>query len=244
MSQYKLLSTKKIPGSLKEEAKQKGIDVLEQEFIEIRSLYTKEKHEEVLPWITNPDPIAVVFTSKNGVTNAFKHLQSYGTWYIPNQWQIFCLEGATKDAVDEQTFGDQIVDTATDATSLAQKIIATGNVKKVVFFCGNKRRDELPNLLKENGIEVNEVVVYETVETPVVTTQDLDAVLFFSPSGVKSFFSVNSLAKKTACFAIGSTTAEAITDYTDNRVITSEHPTTEMLMASAWFYFQNINCYE
>ena len=244
MSSYKILSTKKLSTSLKEEAKQKGIDILEEEFIEIKSLYTEEKHKEVLPWIMYPASIAVVFTSRNAVNSALEHLNSHDTYYVPDQWKIFCLEGATKDAVHEHAFDNQVIDTAADATALAKKIIANGNFKKVVFFCGNKRRDELPELLKENGIEVNEVVVYETIETPAIISQELDAVLFFSPSAVKSFFSANTLSKKTTCFAIGATTAKAITGYTDNRVITSDQPTPEMMMASAWFYFQNINCYE
>ena len=33
---------------------------------------------------------------------------------------------------------------------------------KVTFFCGNLRRDELPILLKENKIEVEEIEVYKT----------------------------------------------------------------------------------
>jgi uroporphyrinogen-III synthase len=243
-SPHKILSTKKLDPSLKEEMEQKAVEVVEQEFITIQPINTLEKHQEVFLWITNTEPIAVAFTSQHAVTYVFKHLHSYDTYYVPAQWKLFCLEGATRNAVIEQKYDNQVVDTASNATELAKKIITNGTFKKALFFCGNKRRDELPALLKEQGIEVHEVIVYETVETPVVATQDMDAVLFFSPSAVKSFFSVNSLPKKTACFAIGATTAQAITDYTDNRVITSDDTTQESLLASVWFYLQNINIYE
>jgi uroporphyrinogen-III synthase len=61
---------------------------------------------------------------------------------------------------------------------------------------------------------------------------------------VQSFFSVNHLKKSTVCFAIGKTTAESIADFTGNKIITSESPSQEMMIASVQNYFQNINCYE
>lgn len=38
--------------------------------------------------------------------------------------------------------------------------------KSVTFFCGNKRRDELPEILTEQGIEVTEIESYQTQLTP------------------------------------------------------------------------------
>jgi uroporphyrinogen-III synthase len=136
-----------------------------------------------------------------------------------------------------------IMATAEYGKDLAQKIVEYG-VKEIVFFCGNKRRDELPTILREHNIAVHEVIVYETVEVPSVATNDIDAVLFFSPSAVNSFFSVNQLEKQTVCFAIGTTTADSIADYTDNKVIISEAPSQEMMLASLRFYFENKDYYE
>ena len=98
----------------------------------------------------------------------------------------------------------------------------------------------MPNILKEAGIKVHEVVVYETIETPIVATVDFDAILFFSPSAVQSFFSVNQIKKTTVCFAIGRTTASSIADFTDNKIVVSESPGQEMILASVNFYFQNL----
>ncbi len=77
---------------------------------------------------------------------------------------------------------------------------------------------------------VHEVVVYETVETPTVAADDIDAILFFSPSAVKSFFSVNQLKSGAICFAIGATTAAAVKEYSGNKVFISEAPTQEALL--------------
>jgi uroporphyrinogen-III synthase len=244
MAQYTILSTKKIEPALKEEMTQKGIELLEEEFITIKPIITMAKYQEIWPWLNKPEDIAVVFTSQHAVTAVDKYLHGGDAFYVPDQWNAFCLNGATKEQVLQMLPEDQIIDTAPNATELASKIIAHGQFKQVVFFCGNQRREELPRLLKEAGIEVTEIVVYETIETPVLTTDSLDAVLFFSPSAVKSFFSANKLKKDTACFAIGPTTAEAIGDYTDNKVITSENPTQQTMLAGVWLYLQNIDLYK
>lgn len=244
MPKFKVLSTKILSPSLKDDFTQKGIDLIENEFISIRPINTEEKHKEVLQWITHPKEIAVIFTSQHSVKHTTKHFRSDDTFYIPWQWKVFCLEGITKEIVIESLPARQIVSTASNALELAERIIENGSFKKVIFFCGNNRRDELPALLYKKQIEVIEVIVYETIETPAVSTADTDAILFFSPSAVKSFFSINKLSNKTVCFAIGVTTANAIADFTDNRIITSESSSQEMMMASLWFYLKNINCYK
>lgn len=244
MTQYTILSTKKIDPDLKAEMEQKGVEVLEEEFITIKPILNQSKQEEIKPWIEHPVEIAVVFTSQHAAATVNKYLRPFDTYIIPGNWRVFCLSGATKELAQQHILAEQLIDTAPNATELAAKIIAHGQFKQVVFFCGNQRREELPRLLKEAGIEVIEIIVYETVATPVVTTSNLDAVLFFSPSAVKSFFSVNALKKDTACFAIGHTTAAAIGDYTDNKIIVSESPEQVTMLAGVWFYLQNTDLYK
>lgn len=242
MAEYKVLSTKKIMPFLIEDAKKNNIQIIEQEFISVRPIITKEKIEEVLN-LAKSDKKYIAFTSANAVAPFDRYLHQGDTFYIVG-WEIFCLQGKTRDAVQNSLFPkNNIIGTAANAKALAQKIIAYG-VKEIIFFCGNKRRNDLPDILKDAGIIVHEVVVYETLEEPAIVTDDIDAILFFSPTGVNSFFSVNKLSDKTVCFAIGETTAGSIADSTDNKIITLETPSQEMMMASVNFYFQNINCYE
>jgi uroporphyrinogen-III synthase len=140
------------------------------------------------------------------------------------QWNIFCLSGKTKQAVLNAKWLDKnIIDEAVNASELAKKIIGAG-IDEIIFFCGSKRRDELPTILKTANIKIHEVVLYETTETPVTVDGYLDAVLFFSPSGVQSFFSSNELSNSTICFAIGATTATSVSTFTQNKVVTSIAP--------------------
>ena len=244
MAKYKVLSTKKLEPSLVIKAGENDIEIIEQEFISVRHNTSKEKFEEVFRLMqVGEDYEFVAFTSANAVV-PFEKFIGGG---IPHstKWKIFCLSGKTKTAL-ESTSGrltGDIVGTADNAEALAHRIIEAG-IKKIIFFCGNRRRDELPHLLGVAGVEVHEIVVYETVETPVAAIEDPAAVLFFSPSAVQSFFSVNQLKTNTICFAIGQTTADSIAGFTDNKIITSESPDQESMLASVHLYFQNINCYE
>jgi uroporphyrinogen-III synthase len=181
--------------------------------------------------------IDIVFTSANAVEMVKNYLEKNSSR------NFFCISGKTRSALLPCIREEQIQATAEYGKDLAEKIIEQ-QAKEIIFFCGNRRRDELPTILKKAGINVHEVVVYETVETPVVTANDIDAVLFFSPSAVRSFFSVNQLKKNTVCFAIGQTTSNSIADFADNRIIASESPDQKTLLASVLLYFENSNCYE
>lgn len=220
MAKHKVLSTKKLEPSLIEKAKENNIEIIEQEFISVKPIWSEEKFQEIFQFFQKP---YAVFTSANAVAVVDDYLHPHDTFYILN-WKIFCLSGKTKKAVLKTLIlPKEVVGEAENASALAKKIIEQ-HVKEVVFFCGNRRREELPSILKDGGVVVHEVVVYENTETPIVVNDDFDAVLFFSPSAVQSFFSVNQLKKKTVCFAIGNTTKHSIAPFTNNQIITSIAP--------------------
>ena len=236
MAKCRVLSTKKLEPSLVEDAKKNDMEIVEQPAIGIKSILSKEKWQELFKVIEAKKEF-VVFTSSNAVLAIKKYLNDYVNPFEIN-WKIFSLSGKTKEALEEHDSSlGTIIETAENSKELAEKIIGK-KVNEVVFFCGNKRREELPNILRQAGIGVQEVIVYETIETPVVHADDFDAVLFFSPSAVQSFFSVNQLKKDVVCFAVGSTTAESIAEFTDNKIITSKSASQEMMLASVEYYFR------
>ncbi|HEY5371146.1 MAG TPA: uroporphyrinogen-III synthase [Hanamia sp.] len=238
----KILSTKRLSLSIIEQAKEQGVDIIEQEFISVKPIVTKEKHEEIMAAVLAHENSDVAFTSANAVDAITNYLRPDETNHFPN-WDIFCLSGKTKDALIPYVYPNRIIATAESASALAKKIIGE-NKKEIIFFCGNNRRDELPVALKNAGINVREIVVYETTPTPHSAKKDVDGILFFSTSAVKSFFSANQLDKNTVCFAIGKTTASSINGFSKNKIITSEGPTQEMMLAAINLYFKNINVYE
>jgi uroporphyrinogen-III synthase len=238
VAMHKVLSTKKIEPSLLVKAKEQGIEIIEQEAIRVTHTLSIEKWHEIFQLVQSNKQV-VAFTSSNAVLSIKKYIHEYINPFDVS-WKIFALSGKTREVLEQdiQTFGT-IVDVADDSKALAQKIVESGS-KEVIFFCGNKRRDELPVILRKASIKVHEVVVYETVETPTVAGKEYDAVLFFSPSAVQSFFSVNQLNNHTVCFAIGQTTANSISAACTNKIIVARSPGQEILLQDLINYFKRM----
>lgn len=151
---------------------------------------------------------------------------------MPN-WKIFCIGNTTYDLA-KKYFGDnQIRQTASTAGALAGKIIPEINEEDVIFFCGNLRRNDLPDALRQKGIIVREITVYQTSLNPVPLEREYDAVLFFSPSAAESFFRINRLPAKTVLFVLGNTTAVAIRKFSTNKIITGDGPDKNKLISKA-----------
>lgn len=235
MTQYSILSTKKLIPSLSRALVKQGIACKEAELIRIDPVLNSETLETVLPLTFEPGT-GVVFTSRNAVEIVAAALNANEDIGSAAHWQIFSLAGTTRDAVMELFSNEPTGEVFTGAL-LAETIIQTFAIERVVFFCSNQRRDELPDLLQEHGIEVHEVTAYHTIETPVIVQDPMDGVLFFSPSAVSSFFSANQLPASTVCFAIGNTTAKAITAYTNNQVIISQTPDQQSMLNQVQEFF-------
>ena len=175
-----------------------------------------------------PRKAVVIFTSSNAVRSVGSYMKEK-----PAAWTIFCI-GNTTFSLAKKYFGEQnIKDTASTASKLAEKIIPVINAEEVVFFCGNLRRSELPDALRKKGIAVKEIIVYKTSLDPVSINKKYDAVLFFSPSAAESFFSRNSVPRNTALFVMGETTALSIKKFSTNKIITGDEPDKNKLISQA-----------
>lgn len=124
-------------------------------------------------------------------------------------WKFYCLSGATQMALKQYYPKAEISGTAMNALELA-KIVVQHKVKKAHFFCGDQRRDELPDYLHHYGVNLTEHIIYETVHTPLKVDKNYDGVMFFSPSAVDSYLKENESNKKTVFFAIGQTTESTL----------------------------------
>ena len=176
--------------------------------------------------------IVVVFTSMNAAEIVGKQLPDH------HQWDVYCLGTATKEVVATYFGHDSVVGTGDDAKDLARKIAADNAVTEVFFFCGEQRREELPEILRNAGIKVNEIAVYQTIELKNAVDKVYQGVAFFSPSAVRSFFSSNSINHQTILFAIGNTTAEEIRKHTSNEVVISDRPGKYQLLEKILSYYK------
>ena len=215
-NKIKILSTRALNSELLNKTGLQDMDVEADAFIKI----IPDVSQETAAFIQSMalQPAAVIFTSVNAVNAVTARLT------VAPPWKIFSIGGATKDALQHFFDASSIVASAKNATLLSEKIIAYGSIKEVVFFCGNRRMNHLPEKLDDAGITVKELHVYQTVETPVATTKEYEGILFFSPSAVESFFSINTIPVHTILFSIGESTTAAIESYCSNKVITSKWP--------------------
>lgn len=229
-SNIKILCTRPLPEWLVKDAADSGIDIVIESFIETEPIQSIEVQQEIEYALLQS--AVVVFTSMNAVEAVAAEMDGQ----LPD-WKIYCIGTATKKLVQEH-FGEfAIAGTAPDASELAHLIVEEGITDEVIFFCGDQRRDELPDILMQAGINVNEVVVYQTIEVPHIIHQDYHGILFFSPTAVRSFFKGNKVNDKTILFAIGNTTANEIKKYSLNKIIISDEPGKENLVQTMIEFF-------
>jgi uroporphyrinogen-III synthase len=225
-----ILSTRPVNETQVKKALRKniGIDVLS--FIETIPVQDIETQQEI-EWASTEEAI-VVFTSMNAVDAVVETLDGF----VPG-WRIYCMGNTTKQLLTEYFGEHAIAATADNAAELADEILENEEAEEIIFFCGNKRRDELPGKLRKNNIEVTEIVVYETTLIEHTVEKKYNGILFFSPSAVESFFTKNKLPETTVVFAIGDTTAKAVHKYCTNKIITGQQPGKDELMEQAIEYF-------
>ena len=194
------------------------INVAEQDAIFIKDL-AKQK-------------VVVVFTSAQTVAAVINCLGDENP-----DWSICCISGATKTALLAFFDEGKIIASANDSIDLLH---AMNEIvpQKVVFFCGQKRLDTIPVRLTDRGFELIECKVYETILKSKKTNSHYDGLLFFSPSGVESFFVENEISEGTVLFSIGKTTAKALQEKVDNKVIISEQPDKNILVQTVIDFYK------
>jgi len=213
----RILSTKVLLSHQKQVLTDVGLEVLESNFIQVET-----KNFELKGIKDN-----LIFTSQNAVRSFLTHPKFEELKSELQQKKVFCVGVKSKTILTDAGF--EVIayaDYASDLAEIIGLIYANGSY---TFFSGNLRKETLPLALKEAGIEFNEIEVYETKLNPHKITTTVDAILFFSPSGVASYLKENTI-KKELCFCIGETTAEALEKVT-KKIIVAPQPSIEELLA-------------
>jgi len=114
-----------------------------------------------------------------------------------------------------------------------EEIIPAGNDKpKLIHWCGNRSRPELTEELAAAGMDLLPLEVYATYLNELkLPEKPTDAILFYSPSAVEAFrHSGGFKAVLPELFAIGNTTAEALSMEADRHVHIPSVPSTERML--------------
>ncbi|WP_445665274.1 uroporphyrinogen-III synthase [Fodinibius sp. AD559] len=179
-----------------------------------------------------------VFTSANGV-KALEELMNAGLRVRP-EVQLFAVGAKTRDALQDLGL-DAKIPRKQDGKHLAELIIQEGKINSVIYFHGNLSRDELTDRLQDDGIEVIELEVYETIINSVeMPNKSVSGILFYSPSAVEGFARGTGFEEELPpLFAIGPTTAGALKEHTDQHIEIAKQPDTEVLLRTTADYIFN-----
>ncbi len=186
-------------------------------------------HIEFVPFEIPDNVEKAIFTSQNAVLSIHNAVPKDVGIKIQN---CYCVGEKTKSLLEKN--GYKVMMMTEYATELADYLVENHKNDFFHFFCGNIRSDEIPTRLKENNINFKEIVVYETTLNPKKFEREFDAILFYSPSGVRSYCEERSNLKnnKAVFVCIGTTTASEAKNYTENVVI-SNSTTVESVIAKA-----------
>ena len=210
-----ILSTKVLSPSQRETLQNNYFSVIEEDFIA-----TKNQNFELQEINSN-----LIFTSQNAAQSVLLHPKCQEL----KSKNVFCVGIKTKALLEENGFNVIVyVDYAADLAEIITLIYAN---ESYTFFSGNLRKETLPKALKEAKIKLNEIQVYETSLTQKKIKDAVEAILFFSPSGVESYLMENKL-KKEICFCIGETTAAALPNTVKN-IIVANQPSIEEVIEDA-----------
>ena len=225
-----ILSTKKLLPNQKQLLLDANFEVIDEDFIQTKNIHFElEKINENL-----------IFTSRN----AFQSILNHPKVADLKRKNVFSVGMKTKELLTENGFN--VVAYTGYASDLAEIISLIYNKESFTFFSGNLRRDILPDTLKENQIEFNEIQVYETDLTPKKISSPnsskggenrFDGILFFSPSGVESYLKLNTI-KNEICFCIGETTAEALEVKKVKNILIADKPSVENVIEKAISHMQ------
>lgn len=165
----------------------------------------------------------VVFTSQNAIKIFFQIVENQG-FILNKNIKFYTLAGTSKTLLEQYGHTPQL--TADTGSALAKAMLEGGVKGVVTFICGNLRMPYLPDVLRENGVQVKELIIYNTEFNPLSCEQDFESYVFFSPSGLDAFLIKNKIPENATIVAMGKTTAGHIANKTGiNEIIYPEKPT-------------------
>ena len=188
-----IFSTKVLSEDLSLAIERTGAVFIHHDFIEVKSLGLKKISNSTLMISSKNAVKGVDFTKKT----------------------VFCVGNKTRLAIENA--GGVVTDVFENSLNMAQVVAGIG--EPATFVCGVLRMKNVEQEFENTGVELEIVEAYDTLLKPVKVSENVDVAMFYSPSGVGSYFSVNVLNGVALC--IGETTEAEAKKYTKNTVVAS-----------------------
>lgn len=181
--------------------------------------------------ILTKQPCLIVFTSANGVKTFFRQAAKQDIDPLSLNKQKFAVIGAAtgKALAQYGIYADLCPNTFT-SEALATEIAAVAKREEQIFlFRSAIATPTLPEMLRKSGFAVEDIAIYDLEsETCVDPLPELDYLTFSSAGGVKLFVKqYGMIPAGTRCVCIGSVTAQALSQYSDDSFLTAEETSAE-----------------
>ena len=184
-----VIATKRLTDGQKNLLVQSGLEIADYNAIEKYPLENTAAHVDL--------PISAIVSSAYGTQLLLKQDPQFNRLYVVGKTsaKLLLSNGFQPDFVAE------------NASELADFILKNHPMEKALyFFCSQQRRNELPDKLTFNSFDVKEIYLYAIRAHHMTFQRKVDAVLFLSPSAVRSFCDAND-QRNFVAFCIGNTTA-------------------------------------
>ncbi|WP_419673818.1 uroporphyrinogen-III synthase [Aliarcobacter butzleri] len=177
-------------------------------------LLNEQKHEDVenlevfqIEYIKSDIDLkkydALVFTSKNGVKAINSFNQDWKN--IPS----YAIAQKTANTIMKLGGVIEFIGNSGHGNDFAYELKNVLKDKKVLYVKALKTVSNLPNILKENGISLDEIIAYKTSCKKLnIILEENSIFIFTSPSSVECFFKQYSWKNSYKAIVIGKTTAE------------------------------------
>ncbi|MFW3411425.1 uroporphyrinogen-III synthase [Aliarcobacter butzleri] len=177
-------------------------------------LLNEQKHEDVenlevfqIEYIKSDVDLkkydALVFTSKNGVKAINSFNQDWKN--IPS----YAIAQKTANTIIKLGGVIKFIGNSGHGNDFAYELKNVLKDKKVLYVKALKTVSNLPNILKENGIFLDEIIAYKTSCKKLnIILEENSIFIFTSPSSVECFFKQYSWKNSYKAIVIGKTTAE------------------------------------
>lgn len=157
------------------------------------------------------------------IKNAIVTSQNTAKLIIENKFQIdkvFCVGEKTAGLLYKNNYKVALV--CEYASKLATIITENYVDQDFSLICSEQRLETIPNKFSEEKLKLQEFHIYQTTSRHQKFEKNFDVVLFYSPSGIQSFFEANPKMTSIQAVCIGTTTAKAAENYVEKVAYSSQ----------------------
>lgn len=128
---------------------------------------------------------------------------------IKSETILACVGKATADHIHNKGFKTNFIgEKSSDPKAVSLQLKKWLNGRKITFVYSNQSSKQVASALESK--QYKEIVVYQTVPTPVQLEIQPEVLVFTSPSNVRSFLEVNQVAQDAHVIAWGESTAKEL----------------------------------